>query len=172
MLHIKQKSGVEVEGNIFGQDMGDHCSRSLRRNYSLPDIKTVAGTDSNFLNRKPLCKRYSLQRSQSVEWDPVNALFTATAEDDARELRRILTEFEVNVNFLSPAGVSLLHTAALVGNAEAVKVLTEFGAKVDFQDDNGRSALEIALIAGNFDCASLLINAGASMGNIVDGIKR
>lgn len=164
---IRRIQSFEVEDD----PQRDHIYRIHRRNNSLPDITTIMETEPNFWYRKLSCKRYSLQRSQSVEWDPISALFTATTEDDTKELERILTEFELNVNFLSPAGVSLLHTAAAVGSAGALKLLLDFGAEVEFQDDNGRTTLEIALLAGNFDCASLLINSGACMCNVVDGIK-
>ncbi len=148
--------------------------RILRRNNSLPNISTICEAEKNHLNpwsRKSWCKRYSLKRSQSMEWDPISALFTAATEDDLVELERILLEFEIELNFLGPAGISLLHTAALVGSTRALQLLLNSGAEVDFQDANNRTSLEIALLAGNFDCAASLIENGACMRNIVDGIK-
>ena len=149
--------------------------RILRRNNSLPSIPTICEAESNHSNpwsRKSWCKRYSLKRSQSMEWDPISALFTATTEDDLEELDRILLEFEIELNFLGPAGISPLHTAALVGSTRALQLLLNSGAEIDFQDSNNQTSLEIALLAGNFDCAALLIQNGACMCKIVDGINR
>ena len=146
----------------------------LRRNNSLPNISTICDGKENHSgpwSRKSWCKRYSLKRSQSMEWDPISALFTAATEDDLQELERILVEFEIELNFLGPAGISVLHTAALVGSTSVLRLLLKSGAEIDFQDANNRTSLEIALLAGNFDCASLLIEYGACMSNIVDGIK-
>ena len=146
----------------------------LRRNNSLPNISTICEAERNHSkcwSRKSWCKRYSLKRSQSMEWEPISALFTAATEGDLVELERILLEFEIELNFLGPAGISILHTAALVGSTRCLQLLLNSGAKVDFQDINNRTSLEIALLAGNFDCAALLIEKGASMSNIVDGIK-
>ena len=146
----------------------------LRRNNSLPNISTICEAERDYSkswSRKSWCKRYSLKRSQSMEWEPISALFTAATEGDLEELERILLEFEIELNFLGPAGISLLHTAALVGCTKSLQLLLNSGAKVDFQDTNNRTSLEIALLAGNFDCAALLIENGASMRNIVDGIK-
>lgn len=147
----------------------------LRRNNSLPNIPTICEAEANHSNpwsRKSWCKRYSLKRSQSMEWDPISALFTAATEDDLPELERILLEFEIELNFLGPAGISLLHTAALVGSTRALQLLLNSGAEIDFQDSNNQTSLEIALLAGNFDCAALLIQNGACMCKIVDGIKQ
>lgn len=162
----------EVERDYEFDDLA--LCRILHRNNSLPNIPSICEAETNHPNpwsRKSWCKRYSLKRSQSMEWDPISALFTAVTEDDLVELERILLEFEIKLNFLGPAGISLLHTAALVGSTRALQLLLNSGAEIDFQDANNRTSLEIALLAGNFDCASLLIENGACMSNIVDGIK-
>lgn len=158
----------------FGDFPLEVC-RILPRNNSLPNIPTACDhetlIDSNPWSRKSWCKRYSLKRSQSMEWEPISALFTAATEDDLVELERILQEFEIELNFLGPSGISLLHTAALIGSTRALQLLINSGAKVDFLDVNKRTSLEISLLAGNFDCAVLLIENGACMQNIIHGIQ-
>lgn len=150
--------------------------RIYRRNNSLPNISALCEAERNYLtspsSRKSWYKRSSgLKRSQSMEWEPISALFTAATENDLTELERILTEFKIEINFLGPTGISLLHTAALVGSVKALQLLLNFGAEIDFLDANNRTGLEVALLAGNFDCAALLIENGACMHNIVDGMK-
>lgn len=168
----KYEAGKRDDHDFDGLALEKQVCRILRRNHSLPNISTICEHESHLsLWRKSWCKRYSLKRSQSEEWDPISALFTAASEDDMEELERILLEFQIDVNFLGSTGVSLLHTAALVGNTRALQILLNSGAEIEFRDANNRTSLEIALLAGHFDCAALLIENGACMCNIIDGIK-
>ncbi|XP_028407031.1 uncharacterized protein LOC114529421 [Dendronephthya gigantea] len=170
--HYNEERGSEKFGDF---PLEKQVCRIIPRINSLPNIQAVYEhetlIDANPWSRKSWCKRYSLKRSQSMEWEPISALFTAATEDDLVELERILQEFEIELNFLGPSGISPLHTAALTGSTRAVQLLINSGAKVDFLDDNKRTSLEIALLAGNFDCAAMLIENGACMRKIIDGIQ-
>lgn len=154
----------------------DHSEKQdhvLKRNTSLPNIASICDME---LYSSPWCKdvghpHCSIKRSQSLEWEPVSALFTAIAEDDLDEMDKILQEYEIELNFLGTTGISFLHTAALIGSTKALQLLLNSGAQIDYEDINNRTSLEISLLAGNFDCAALLIENGACMNKIVDGIK-
>ena len=66
------------------------------------------------------------------------------------------------LRLVTEQGITPLHMAAAVGNAEAVEYMLERGAPLDPQDERQFTPLHLASYRGHMKCAALLLGAGAS----------
>ncbi|KAK2563729.1 Cortactin-binding protein 2 [Acropora cervicornis] len=80
------------------------------------------------------------------------------------EAKALLEEQELDVNFKTPSGQSLLHIAAANADLRCVQLLLQYGANVNIKDTDGWGPLHAAVTKGNWKCAILLIEAGAEFG--------
>jgi len=89
----------------------------------------------------------------------------------ARELSEILTTISeygswqtlspLNVNSRNYLGETPLHTAALLGDKEAIQVLVKAGVEINALGEDGNTALHEAALGGHEEACSLLISLGA-----------
>jgi ankyrin repeat protein len=138
-----------------------------KRSNSLPDAITINSMITKMENDTSM----SLVRPRSVSLDPTAKLYTAAAENDTKELKKILDSGKADPNSLYLSGIAPLHVAAADGHLETIKLLVQYGANINIQDAESCSPLEFALRGGHFDCASFLIKVGAETKKIVHGLN-
>jgi hypothetical protein len=138
-----------------------------KRSNSLPDAITI----NNMITKMDTAASNNLLRPRSVSFDPTAKLYTAAADNDTKELKKVLDCGKADPNSLYLSGIAPLHVAAAEGHLETIRLLVRYGADIDIQDAEGCSPLEFALRGGHFDCASFLIKVGAETKKIVHGLS-
>ena len=111
----------------------------------------------------------SFSRAKSVTFQPEILLITAVSEDDIEEVSRILKRNNVDINYKTASGQSVIYYAALTGSYDCLKLLIKHGADVNSMDSSGRSVLDVAVRNGFFDCAAELIQNGARVEKLATG---
>ena len=142
----------------------------LQRSNSLPDTKTLSIMDTNFFS-KLKNKRADLTKTRSVTFHLETICLNAAADNDLIELKSIIDENEVDLNYTNGCGQTMCHCAASTGSYETLEFLIDEGADVNTYDERSCTPLDLAIKGGYFDCALLLINAGARVENIVNGVQ-
>ena len=162
--------GLINEQNGGTREYRTHCilpGCQRRRSNSLPDAITI----SNMITKMDTAPSINLMRPRSVSFDPRAKLYTAAAENDTKELKKVLDYGKADPNSLYLSGIAPMHVAAAEGHLETIRLLVQYGANINIQDAEGCSPLEFALRGGHFDCASFLIKVGAETKKIVNGLS-
>jgi len=89
---------------------------------------------------------------------------TATKDDVVT-----LLDAGVNVNARNESGLTPLHFATSVGNADIIKLLIEAGANVNARSEDGDTPLHDAARYGNADIVKALLEAGAGVNERNEG---
>lgn len=110
------------------------------------------------------CSRKDPRTRKRISFCPKTLLFSAITERAYDEAKALLEEQELDVNFKTPSGQSLLHIAAANADLRCVQLLLQYGANVNIKDTDGWGPLHAAVTKGNWKCAILLIEAGAEFG--------
>ena len=177
---ITPPSSKVVSKNVIARNCINECPsenyrKTIYKSKSLPsDLEQQTKRSSLFagprfkLFNKGLLKK-TILRTKSVSFQPEVLLVTAVAEDDIEECERILQKCDVDVNYKTASGQSLLHHAALSGSFNCIRLLIEHGANVNAIDCTGRSVLDGAVRNGHFDCAAELIHNGAMVEKLAVG---
>ena len=110
------------------------------------------------------CSRKDPRTRKRISFCPITLLFSAITERAYDEAKALLEEQELDVNFKTPSGQSLLHIAAANADLRCVQLLLQYGANVNIKDTDGWGPLHAAVTKGNWKCAILLIEAGAEFG--------
>ncbi len=144
-------------------------SKSLPENLDLLAKKrhSSKNTDVTFVSN--LKKENTICRTKSVTFQPEVLLVNAVSEDDVKETKRLLKVKNIDVNYRSASGQSVLHHAAYFGSINSLKLLLAKGANINAADEAGRTALDVAVRNGFFDCASELIQNGSKVEQIASG---
>lgn len=150
--------------------------KTIYKSKSLPDnLENVARKRQNIVSQSSklfnkLSSGFkSICRTKSVSFQPEILLLTAVAEEDTEEVERLLTRNNVDVNYRTASGQSIMHYAAVVGSYSCMMLLIENGADIHVTDNAGKSPLDIAVRNGYFDCASELIKHGSKVERLVTG---
>lgn len=163
LMSLKRNDGPKR----LPRHINDH---KLHRSNSLPDTKTLSIMDTNLFS-KLNSKRADLTKTRSVTFHLETICLNAAADNDILELRNIITDNEIDLNYTNGCGQTMCHCAASSGSYETLEFLVEEGADVNMYDQRGCSPLDLAIKGGFFDCALLLIKAGARVENIVNGVQ-
>lgn len=110
------------------------------------------------------CSRKTPRTRKRISFSPITLLFSAITERAYDEAKAVLEEQELDVNFKTPSGQSLLHIAAANADLRCVQLLLQYGANVNIKDTDGWGPLHAAVTKGNWKCVILLIEAGAEFG--------
>ena len=87
-------------------------------------------------------------------------LYDASREGNTAEVRELINNHMVDVNFVGPWATPL-YWAVLQGHIDTVKLLLDRGAEVDKADNNGITPLHWAAKIGYKEMLQLLLNGGA-----------
>jgi hypothetical protein len=106
----------------------------------------------------------------------LDRLMAAAKEGDVETVRRLVNEYDLDVNQSDQYGRTALHFAALRGHEGVARLLLELGADVNQSDQYGRTALDFAAFQGHEGVARLLLESGADVngegqGNLQDHEK-
>ena len=109
---------------------------------------------------------YSPARAQScTSWqipEDVGTTLYFWERVSATQVRRCLAD-GADLRALSQRGSNVLHFAARMGNAEAVKALIEAGSNVNAQNKNGVTPIHFAGLAATAEAVKVLIEAGSNV---------
>ena len=98
---------------------------------------------------------------RSVSFQPEVLLQELVTEGDMVLTKEILSSGTVDVNKMSPVGLTALHQCALDGNVELAKALVSNGADVNSVDSDGWTPLHGAAANGHTDMVRFLLFHGA-----------
>ncbi len=98
---------------------------------------------------------------RSVSFQPEVLLQELVTEGDMVLTKEILSSGTVDVNKMSPVGLTALHQCALDGNVELAKALISNGADVNSVDSDGWTPLHGAAANGHTDMVRFLLFLGA-----------
>ncbi|XP_065668496.1 mitochondrial disaggregase isoform X5 [Hydra vulgaris] len=143
MLHIVKKDIKRVLGTLVVSRY--RWLRAATINYSREDLFVVNISYSNFSWKNTLFKKLQSQIFISFgvlgaasfyrhDDDSSESLCIAAAHNDLTNLERLIKNSK-DVNKKHPLGWTALHSAAMAGNARAVKMLLDAGADPDVLDD-------------------------------------
>ena len=141
----------------------------LHRSKSLPDNLGDKIEYDRLKHRHFDSGFFDSDRPKSVSFHPEIVLINAVTDCDEDEVRTILQDNQIDINYQMSSGMSILHYAASTGSYDCLRLLIDAGAKVNVLDNQRRSPLDLAVRNGFFDCASELIKNGAKIENIVKG---
>ncbi|KAL8583265.1 hypothetical protein ACOMHN_043100 [Nucella lapillus] len=86
-------------------------------------------------------------------------------KDKAREVVISLISGGAHIDFRNRSGLTAIHRAAIVGNAEAIKTLLDLGSSPDFKDGRGLTPLYYSVSNDtNQACTEMLLHERASVG--------
>lgn len=127
--------------------------------------------------------KYVSAQSESLAAEKINSVFngfgirrnillsttllSAIKDKDSDKIRHILTNKVVNTRFIKDYSVSLLHTAADVGDVEILNMFLDEGCDINVLDDKGRAAIHIAAMNGQLESVRTLLERGC-VANIQD----
>ena len=163
LMSIKRNDGPRR----LARDINDY---RLQRSNSLPDTKTLSIMDTNLFS-KLNNKRSDLIKTRSVTFHLETICLNAAADNDLVELKNIICDHEIDLNYTNGCGQTMCHCAASSGSYETLEYLVEQGAGVNMYDQRGFTPLDLAIQGDFFDCALLLIQSGAKVENIVNGVQ-
>ena len=98
---------------------------------------------------------------RSVSFQPEVLLQEVVTEGDTDLAKEIISSGTVDVNKMSPVGLTALHQCALDGNLELAKTLVLNGADVNNIDADGWSPLHGAAATGHTEIVRFLLLAGS-----------
>lgn len=75
----------------------------------------------------------------------INAMQIATSRCNVESMKRLLTNFDININQRDQYGMSYLEHAILIGSFDMVDLLVRFGCDLYQGDSNGHSYLYVAI---------------------------
>ncbi|KAL6714753.1 Ankyrin repeat domain-containing protein 55 [Lecanora helva] len=98
-------------------------------------------------------------------------IFRSVRSGSTDNIKRLLSLQMASARDVTESGVSLLHSAANMGNLELVRLLIQEGADVNAQDEDGDSPLHSALVrSDNYEVTRTLLENGADLSSrAVDG---
>ena len=67
-----------------------------------------------------------------------------------------------HANARDPAGRSMLHLAAFLGDAELARVCVDVGTKLNLRLGDGRTALHVAVCTGSLEVARIIVDAAVA----------
>ena len=103
-----------------------------------------------------------LRRSKSAFCEDIQEeLLQATARGHVDTIQRVLTNFMVNINFLTKRKESALITAAENNHNDVVQLLLDRGADPNMADQDGFTPLFFAVQDGFIDVVQTLLDRGA-----------
>jgi len=100
-------------------------------------------------------------RRKSVSFPPEVLLQSVVTEGDLEEVKGVLSTAEMDINRMSPAGLTAIHQAAMDGNLECAQMLLLNGGDVNVTDCEGCTPLHTAAICGHAEFVHFLLAAGA-----------
>ena len=106
-------------------------------------------------------RKLSDGRRKSVSFPPEVLLQQIVTEGDVEEIKGVLSTSGVDINRMSPAGLTALHQAAMDGNVECAQALLLNGGDVNVTDCEGCTPLHTAAICGHTEFVHFLLAAGA-----------
>lgn len=106
-------------------------------------------------------RKLSDGRRKSVSFQPEVLLQQIVTEGDVEEIKDVLSTAGVDINRMSPAGLTALHQAAMDGNVECAQTLLLNGGDVNVTDCEGCTPLHTAVICGHTEFVHFLLAAGA-----------
>lgn len=106
-------------------------------------------------------RKLSDGRRKSVSFQPEVLLQQIVTEGDVEEIKGVLSTAGVDINRMSPAGLTALHQAAMDGNVECAQTLLLNGGDVNVTDCEGCTPLHTAAICGHPEFVHFLLAAGA-----------
>ena len=106
-------------------------------------------------------RKLSDGRRKSVSFQPEVLLQQIVTEGDVEEIKGVLSTAGVDINRMSPAGLTALHQAAMDGNVECAQTLLLNGGDVNVTDCEGCTPLHTAAICGHTEFVHFLLAAGA-----------
>jgi ankyrin repeat protein len=132
--------------------------------------REFSGADEDYIE---VCHRheFELAKQRSIEKamqkiaspaDQVKEFRFAARTGQGIAVRRLLQDYDIDVNSRNEAGLTALHSAAWAGSVGVVEVLLESGANPNLGDPNGCTALHVAAHRGDVLTIEALINAGAN----------
>ena len=89
------------------------------------------------------------------------------ADGDNKKLRKLVGEYQIDVNYTDKNGENALHYATWHGqNHTIIQLLSGYGVKINHPNKEGKTALDIAKKTqwGNQAATNLLISRGAKTG--------
>ena len=106
-------------------------------------------------------RKLSDGRRKSVSFQPEVLLQQIVTEGDVEEIKDVLSTAGLDINRMSPAGLTALHQAAMDGNVECAQTLLLNGGDVNVTDCEGCTPLHTAAICGHTQFVHFLLAAGA-----------
>ena len=106
-------------------------------------------------------RKLSDGRRKSVSFQPEVLLQQIVTEGDVEEIKDVLSTAGVDINRMSPAGLTALHQAAMDGNVECAQTLLLNGGDVNVTDCEGCTPLHTAAICSHTEFVHFLLAAGA-----------
>lgn len=102
-------------------------------------------------------------RRRSVTFQPEVLLQEIVTDGDVKAVSEILESGMImDVNKMSPSGLTALHQSAIDGNLECAKALVRKGANVNCTDCEGWTPLHAAVMNGCLEFVHFLLTSGAS----------
>ena len=138
---------------------------------STPNTERVKqGEDLKDCSPRTLTRRMRFTQRQGSSVTEEDILHFAVSREDLKGVKKVLEHGRVDINFMRPPGVSVLHQACALGNLQIIEALLKYEADPNQRTWKGQSPLQIAARYGCFEAAELLVQAGADMNDIKDGL--
>lgn len=174
MLTDINSDNVLTENNSSGIRTVEQALMNLKIAFTGSDNSTCVDETSDQVNtcppvvRRPRksslatfdSRKLSDGRRKSVSFQPEVLLQQIVTEGDVEEIKDVLSS-GVDINRMSPAGLTALHQAAMDGNVECAQALLLNGGDVNVTDCEGCTPLHTAAICGNAEFVHFLLAAGA-----------
>ncbi|XP_072744431.1 ankyrin repeat and MYND domain-containing protein 2 isoform X2 [Anoplolepis gracilipes] len=91
-------------------------------------------------------------------------IFTRISQNEVSELKTLLAQNKIKIDFVDENGMSPLQHACYKGNKEIVQMILDQGADVNAcQHEHAYTALHFAALSGNADLCHLLMSHGARL---------
>ena len=102
-----------------GDSLNPKSLLKLQRSNSLPDRKALEKLETNLIIKNE-SKRGMLVKTRSVTFHLETICLNAAADNDMDELKSILTDHNIDINYKNGCGMSIIHHAAASGSFECV----------------------------------------------------
>ena len=107
-----------------------------------------------------------LEEKLSEKMENEKKLYFASEDGDSEEIRRLIKDHMVDVNFeMGQDKATPLIMAAARGHKEVVQMLLHAGADIDRGDRWGETPLTLAAFCHHYETVKLLLEAGADVNN-------
>lgn len=101
------------------------------------------------------------QRRRSVSFQPEVLLQEIVTDGDVKAMSEILESGMIDVNKMSPSGLTALHQSAIDGNLACAETLVAKGANVNCTDCENWTPLHAAVMNGSTEFVRFLLKSGA-----------